>query len=136
MPVLSAYTLPATTDGLQVHLSPNGVRFFLSFHASVDPATQKPWCPDVVAAIPHLLEVFVPSSAPTVGFVHVGQKPEWKEPTNVFRTKWNVNNIPTLVRFERVDGCVKETGRLVEAEILDREKLREFVFGKEAAERT
>lgn len=51
----------------------------------------------------------------------------WKDKSNIFRTKWNVNNIPTIVRFERADGQVKETGRLVEAEILDEKKLGEFI---------
>lgn len=45
----------------------------------------------------------------------------------MFRTKWNVNAIPTLVRFELVDGNVKETGRLVEGQILDRARLSKFV---------
>jgi hypothetical protein len=54
----------------------------------------------------------------------------WKDLSNVYRTKWNVNNVPTLVRFENVNGTVKETGRLVEGDILDRKKLGEFVFKK------
>ncbi|KAL4900118.1 hypothetical protein BDW74DRAFT_103678 [Aspergillus multicolor] len=131
MPVTTTYPLPAIPSSLS--LPPNTDRFFISFHASIDPATSKPWCPDVVAAIPVLNEVFSAGDTPTVAFVEVGQRPEWKEPTNVFRTKWNVTNVPTLVRFESVDGKAKETGRLVEAEILDRKKLGELVFGKEGA---
>lgn len=41
----------------------------------------------------------------------------------MFRTTWNVNNVPALVRYERVDGVTKEVGRLIEGEILDGEKL-------------
>jgi thiol-disulfide isomerase/thioredoxin len=115
----------------------------------------KPWCPDVVAAIPHLEEVFSAPGSPDVAFVEVGQKPEyvlffsyssilspvsqvsrprmlsicrWRDLSNVYRTKWNVNNVPTLVRFENVNGTVNETGRLVEGDILDRKKLGEFVL--------
>lgn len=51
----------------------------------------------------------------------------WKDPQNAYRTKWNVNNIPALVRYESVNGEVVETGRLVEGEILDQEKLGQFI---------
>ena len=30
-----------------------------------------------------------------------------------------MNNVPALVRYERVDGVTKEVGRLIEGEILD-----------------
>lgn len=51
----------------------------------------------------------------------------WRVPTNVFRTIWGVHNVPTLVRYERVDGEIKETGRLVEGEILDQGKLKALI---------
>jgi hypothetical protein len=54
-------------------------------------------------------------------------KIRWRDPSNVFRTKWNVNNVPTLVRYERVDGKVKETGRLTENEILDGQQLQALI---------
>jgi hypothetical protein len=54
----------------------------------------------------------------------------WKKDTCVFRTKWNVHNVPTLVRFEVVDEAVKETGRLIEDEILDGKMLQELVSVK------
>ena len=54
-------------------------------------------------------------------------KSRWRDPNNVFRTKWNVNNVPTLVRYERVDGKVKETGRLTENEILDGQQLQALI---------
>lgn len=38
-----------------------------------------------------------------------------------------MNNIPALVRYESVNGEVVETGRLVEGEILNQEKLSEFI---------
>lgn len=59
--------------------------------------------------------------------VNASRNDRWRDKSNVFRTKWNVNNIPTIVRFERVDGGITETGRLVEAEILDEKRLGEFI---------
>jgi hypothetical protein len=43
-----------------------------------------------------------------------------------------LNAVPSLVRFEAVDGVVKEVGRLVEGEILDRVRLGKFIGGREA----
>ncbi|KAL4924620.1 uncharacterized protein BDV17DRAFT_274142 [Aspergillus undulatus] len=125
MPIITNFTLPSSPAALS--LPTDNTPFFLSFHASPDPNTGKPWCPDVVAALPHLTEVFSASNAPQVTFVEVGQKDEWREPSNVYRTTWKLTSIPTLVRFERVDGQVKEVGRLVEGEILDRARLNAFV---------
>ncbi|KAK1569700.1 uncharacterized protein LY79DRAFT_571383 [Colletotrichum navitas] len=62
-----------------------------------------------------------------MAFFEVGQRPEWKVATNVFRTKWNVHNVPTIVRYQRLVGEIKETGRLVEAEILDEKRLKELI---------
>lgn len=45
----------------------------------------------------------------------------------MFRTTWNVHNVPTLVRYQRVDDEVKETGRLVEGEILDHGRLKGLI---------
>jgi hypothetical protein len=51
----------------------------------------------------------------------------WRDPTNVYRTNWNVHNVPALVRFELVDGEVSATGKLIEGEILDKAKLSAFL---------
>ncbi|OJJ56106.1 hypothetical protein ASPSYDRAFT_60209 [Aspergillus sydowii CBS 593.65] len=131
MPVITDFPLPSSATALQ--LSAENPVTFLSFHASPDPNTGKPWCPDVVAALPHLQEVFSTPQAPQVAFINVGQKDEWKDLSNVYRTKWNVGAIPTLVRYELVDGDVKETGRLVEAQILDRARLSKFVSDRSAS---
>ena len=47
----------------------------------------------------------------------------WRRPDNVYRKKWNVTNVPTLVRYEQVSGEIRETGRLVEGHILDPSRL-------------
>ncbi|GIZ46070.1 hypothetical protein CKM354_000920900 [Cercospora kikuchii] len=133
MPILTAesFTLPASASSLTIPAFPPA--FFIAYLASKDPNTQKPWCPDVVASLPTLEATFTGSKKPTVAFVEVGQRPEWRVQSNVFRTVWNVHNVPTLVRYENVGGEVKETGRLVEGEILDDTKLQKLLEGAGAA---
>lgn len=65
-----------------------------------------------------------------------GKQNRWKNPHNVFRTQWNIHNVPVLVRYELVGENtatttkqVKEVGRLVEGEILDERRLQELVYG-------
>lgn len=38
-----------------------------------------------------------------------------------------MNNVPALVRYEVVEGNVVEIGRLIEAEILDKAKVQQFI---------
>ncbi|TEA17699.1 Thioredoxin domain-containing protein [Colletotrichum sidae] len=111
MPIATSFTLPESAADLAV---PEGSAFFITFTTSNLPETGESWCPDVRAALPHLNATFSADGAPEMAFVEVGQRPEWKVPTNVYRTTWNINNVPTLVRFERAGGVTKETGRLVE----------------------
>lgn len=51
----------------------------------------------------------------------------WRSPENVFRKNWNVNGVPTLARYQQVNGEVVETARLDENGIVDEAKLREFI---------
>lgn len=74
------------------------------------------------------LTIFYPS--------FLGKPNRWKNPHNVFRTQWNIHNVPVLVRYELVGENtatttkqVKEVGRLVEGEILDERRLQELVYG-------
>lgn len=77
------------------------------------------------------LTIFYPS--------FLGKPNRWKNPHNVFRTQWNIHNVPVLVRYELVAVAVegnttttkqvKEVGRLVEGEILDERRLQELVYG-------
>ncbi|KAF2208194.1 hypothetical protein CERZMDRAFT_62239 [Cercospora zeae-maydis SCOH1-5] len=129
MPILNpeSFTLPSSASSLSIPASSQAL--FIVFLASKDPQTQKPWCPDVVATLPTLEATFTGAKKPTVAFVEVGQRPEWRVPTNVFRTKWNVHNVPTLVKYENLGGEIKETGRLVEREILDDTKLQKLLAG-------
>ncbi|KAK4507113.1 hypothetical protein PRZ48_000847 [Zasmidium cellare] len=126
MPILKNFAVPSSSEGLQVSAE---WPLFIAFLASKDPATKKPWCPDVRAALPTLEASFKGEKQPTAAFVEVGQKPEWKDAKNVYRTKWNVHNVPALVRFEKVGNAMKEVGRLTEGEILDQERLHELLQG-------
>ncbi|PWY89870.1 DUF953 domain protein [Aspergillus heteromorphus CBS 117.55] len=125
MPLLTKCQIPTSAD--QLEFPPNANVLFVVFVTSDDPATGQSWCPDVRAAWPVLEATFSPADAPQLAVVEVGQKPEWKDPQNIYRTTWKVPCIPALMRFERVHGETVETGRLLEGEILDREKLGEFV---------
>ncbi|KAH7324185.1 hypothetical protein B0I35DRAFT_406022 [Stachybotrys elegans] len=122
MPILSTFALPEAPAGLNLP----GETLFVAFISSDDAATKKPWCPDVRAAMPHITSAFEPESQPTLAIAQSGTIPEWRNPANPFRTTWNVQNIPTLVRFQRIGGEIKETGRLVESEILRKDLLEAF----------
>ncbi|KAI0472673.1 hypothetical protein GGR56DRAFT_676749 [Xylariaceae sp. FL0804] len=92
-------------------------KLFLAFVSSDDPRTGQSWCPDVRAALPYLEAAFEAEDKPTLLIVEVGQRPEWKDPACVFRTKWNIHNVPTLVRYERLPGGeLIERARLVEGD--------------------
>ncbi|KAK7180417.1 hypothetical protein DPSP01_001807 [Paraphaeosphaeria sporulosa] len=129
MPIQDPFQLPKSAQDLPLANDTDDT-YFLFFISSISPETKQPWCPDVRAALPVVGAAFSFENAPEVGFVHVGQKPEWKDVSNLHRTKWNVNAVPTLVRYQRAGAEVKETGRLVEDELLDQEKLKELVDGK------
>ncbi|KAJ8115377.1 hypothetical protein OPT61_g2973 [Boeremia exigua] len=117
MPIQDAFQLPASAQALPLANNATA-ELFLCFIASTDPATSQPWCPDVRAALPRLEKVFSGADAPELA---------WKDLENVYRTKWDVKALPQLVRFQRVGGEVRETGRLVENEVNDDAKLLDFV---------
>jgi hypothetical protein len=143
MPIIRDFALPKAASDLAVSSATNA--FFIAFLASKDPQTNKPWCPDVVAALPTLESTFTGANKPQAAFVEVGQRPEydhqkslgrgifakllcrWKDPKNAFRTEWKVNNVPALLRFEKTSEGVKEVGRLIEGEILDQERLEKLL---------
>ncbi|KZM24145.1 uncharacterized protein EKO05_0010799 [Ascochyta rabiei] len=123
MPIQDHFQLPSSAQELPLPEDDAAAALFLCFISSTDPATGQSWCPDVRAALPRLERAFGRDEAPKLAYVHVGQRPEWKDLGNVYRTKWHVKAVPQLVRYQRVDGEVKETGRLVEAEVVDENKL-------------
>ncbi|EFQ36446.1 hypothetical protein CGRA01v4_10429 [Colletotrichum graminicola] len=123
MPINTNFALPEAANALVLPKGPTGA-LFITFTTSDHPDTGESWCPDVRAALPHIKAAFSADSAPEMAFVELQR---WKVATNVFRTKWNVHNVPTIVRYERLDGEIKETGLLVEAEILDEKRLKELI---------
>ncbi|RDW59161.1 hypothetical protein BP5796_12085 [Coleophoma crateriformis] len=126
MPIVTDFTIAASAKQLVLPDEPDA-RFFIAFLSSTDPTTLQSWCPDVRAALPHIHAAFSASNTPDLAIVEVGQRPEWRTPGNFVRVNWNVHNVPTLVRFQRVGGEIAETGRLVEDEILDKKKLKSLV---------
>ncbi|KAF1925900.1 uncharacterized protein M421DRAFT_423186 [Didymella exigua CBS 183.55] len=126
MPVQDHYQVPSTAHDLPVPETANA-KLYVAFIAGTDPVTKQSWCPDVRAALPRLQKAFSSEDAPHLLYVHVGQKPEWKDLGNVYRTKWEVKAVPQLVRYQRVDGEIRATGKLVEDEVNDDKKLGEFV---------
>ncbi|RMJ22207.1 hypothetical protein PHISP_06926 [Aspergillus sp. HF37] len=127
MPLIPAFPTPQSPAQLPLPPAEYAAKVFVAFISSQDPETNQPWCPDVRAAMPFIEAVFAGEDALGLVVVEVGQKPEWKDPQNTYRTEWNITSIPSLVRYERVDGEPAETGRLVEGGILSVEKLRDFV---------
>jgi hypothetical protein len=75
MPILQPFALPKAISDLAIPPSTNA--FFIAFLASKDPQTNKPWCPDVVAALPTLESTFTGAKKPAAAFIEVGQRPEY-----------------------------------------------------------
>jgi len=96
---------------------------FLIFYSSHD-ENGKLWCPDCVAVEELVQATFAPEDAPTASIVYVGQRHEWKSPSNVFRGEpWRIQSIPTIIRVRNS----KEDARLVDTEIKD--QLTLFIQG-------
>lgn len=75
MPIVTDYKLPNSAEDLDLPADSKSP-FFISFHASRDPNTGAPWCPDVRAALPALENAFSADTAVRVAFIEVGQRPE------------------------------------------------------------
>lgn len=67
------------------------------------------WCPDCVAVDRTIQDTFRPQDGPSAVIVYVGQKPEWKTPSNIFRGEpWQVTSVPTVIKVKNS----KVAGRL------------------------
>ncbi|KAJ6171121.1 hypothetical protein N7470_000188 [Penicillium chermesinum] len=115
MPIITDFKLPASAKSIPLPEGPHSM-LFIAFVSSDDPATGQPWCPDVRAALPHIKAAFAAEETPL-----------WKDPDNLYRKTWNVSGIPTLARYQRVNGEVTETGKVTEVEILDSAKFKAFL---------
>ncbi|KAK7449579.1 serine/threonine protein kinase [Colletotrichum acutatum] len=76
MPIIPELKLPEDASALGRYTTNPTAPFFITFTTSDHPDTGESWCPDVRAALPHIIAAFLPSSAPEMAFVEVGQRPE------------------------------------------------------------
>lgn len=79
MPIIRDFAVPKAIGDLVIPSAADA--FFIAFLASKDPQTNKPWCPDVVAALPTLEATFTGAKKPQVAFIEVGQRPEYALPS-------------------------------------------------------
>ncbi|KAI0715024.1 hypothetical protein C8Q76DRAFT_729248 [Earliella scabrosa] len=92
---------------------------FLVFFSSRDQSGML-WCPDCVRVEGLVQSTFGPAERPSATIVYVGQRPEWKTPSNPFRAPpWEVPALPTVIRTR--DGA-----KLVDKDITQ-ESLAAFV---------
>ncbi|KAF8078972.1 hypothetical protein FPV67DRAFT_1402857 [Lyophyllum atratum] len=92
---------------------------YLIFYSSI--VDGRSWCPDCRDVEDLVRETFGLDASPSALIVYVGDRAEWKSPSNVLRAEpWNLTDIPTIVR-------VRDGARLVESEIAG--GLSEFVKG-------
>jgi thiol-disulfide isomerase/thioredoxin len=88
-----------TKDDQAIALYKQNGKHFVLFFASGTP----PWCPDCRDAQPHLESVFKADDAPVLHVVRVGEREQWKTPSNKWRAEpYRIGEIPTLVRLEDV----------------------------------
>ncbi|CEH12721.1 Uncharacterized conserved protein [Ceraceosorus bombacis] len=96
---------------------------YLIFFASGSPS----WCPDCRSSLPLLQSIFSSSSSSSSpqAFLLTVDRQEWKDEENlhVFRSRWNVQCVPCILRLE--NG--KEVARLDDEGCNSEEKLRKFV---------
>ena len=83
-------------------------RIFLLFCGNI--VGGKSWCPDCVAAKPVIESNLKYLKADdTMVTVYVGERAEWKDKNNVFRTddRFKVTGVPTLLQFGTVQRLVE-----------------------------
>ncbi|WVR07957.1 hypothetical protein IAU60_005000 [Kwoniella sp. DSM 27419] len=94
---------------------------FLVFYSDV--VDGRMWCPDCRDVEQTVKDAFDAPDKPKGIIYWVGTVAEWRTPKNKARVDWNVNSVPTILRIE--NG--KETGRLVESEIMDKQRLADLL---------
>jgi len=109
-------------DGsIDLHSLKNVPEKFLIFYSSI--VDGKLWCPDCVAVDNLVRETFSAADSPSALIVYVGDRAQWKSPSNAFRgDPWELTSIPTIVKL----GDPKGEDRLVLDEITQR--LTNFVM--------
>jgi len=99
--VAEASIQPATlTEGNE------DVDYLIFFSSLVD---GRLWCPDCLAVDELVQKTFKPIDGPSALMVHVGDKPTWKSPSNLFKGEpWKIRSIPTIIKLRDT----KEIARL------------------------
>ncbi|ETS74403.1 hypothetical protein PFICI_14269 [Pestalotiopsis fici W106-1] len=118
-------SLPSSWQGLTDRLSNVGDSAYIFFICDNDASTGKPWCPDVRAAIP-VVQKYFEKRPEEILVVSVGQLPQWKSPDSIFRTKWDLKAIPTLVKYTRTQDGVSQQ-QVVEKDVKDEGLLKALV---------
>uniref|UniRef100_A0A914CNM0 Thioredoxin domain-containing protein 17 n=1 Tax=Acrobeloides nanus TaxID=290746 RepID=A0A914CNM0_9BILA len=104
-------------------------RVFILFTGSKLSKTGESWCPDCVVAEPVIEKVIKSTDLASIEALlitcYVGQRDEWKNPQNNFRTdqRFKVNCVPTLIEL----GTKK---RLTEDQLTNEHLLLDF-FGED-----
>ncbi|KAI3662528.1 hypothetical protein MP638_000638 [Amoeboaphelidium occidentale] len=101
----------------------NEKQLYVVFFGSEDPETKESWCPDCVVSDPVIRRKIASIEGSVLVECPVGLRSEWKGKTDhpyKVNPLLRITNIPTLLRW--VNG--KPTGKLVEGECLDTEKLQ------------
>lgn len=98
-------------DELNLKLSDiNTERIFLIFYGSL--IDNKSWCPDSVKAKPFIDEniKYLNNKRDSLIIVYVGQKPEWKDKSNIFRKdeRFKLVGVPTLLQYKTNKRLVVE----------------------------
>jgi len=98
---------------------------YIIFYSSI--VNGKLWCPDC-RDVEHIVqETFGGATDPSALIVYVGDKGQWKTPSNIYRGEpWKLTGIPTVVNLRNGE----EVGRLVDEVPL---KLKEWVEKKGVA---
>lgn len=92
--------------------------FILIFMANDDPETKQSWCSDCAKAKPIIEEAMEDLRHPSIVYVLVGSRDEWKRDNNPFKLhEFKVTNVPTVINL-------RNNARLVESECFERDKLR------------
>ncbi|KAI5713080.1 hypothetical protein M8J75_013607 [Diaphorina citri] len=81
----------------------NGSKIFVYFTGE-KMSTGESWCPDCVKAEPFVQEYLTKNESKLkIGhliIVDVGNREQWKDKNNSFRTVFNIQNIPTIIRWK------------------------------------
>ncbi|KAG8757492.1 hypothetical protein FRC12_010302, partial [Ceratobasidium sp. 428] len=91
-------------------------RPFLIFYSDV--VDGQMWCPDCRNVEQVVKRAFDRDDGPTGIIRWVGNRADWKSPSNVYRRDYGVSSVPTIVRLKDViswpvPGCVCSTDGLL-----------------------